>query len=163
MSSIFQLPKIKLKVFRQKEKWSCGPTALKILLHYLGIRKTEKELFKLSQTTPRLGTHHLQIIKVLKDLGFKVKYGEWGDFRLLNYLVNERNLPVIVDWFLEDEGHYSVVCGLNKRFIWLADPAIGKIRKMPWEKFLKVWFDFEEEYLTKKKNLVVRWWLTAFK
>jgi len=157
-----KLKRLPITPFFQKEPWSCGPVALKIVLDYFKVKKTEKELIKLCETTPRWGTPPKKLVRVLKNLGFEVKYSEWGNFRRLNYFINKKNLPVIISWFKEDDGHYSVVCRLEKEFIWLADPAIGKIRKMPWKKFLRVWFDFEGDYLKRKKSLFLRWWLVAY-
>ena len=40
------------------------------------------------------------------------------------------------------DGHYSVVCGLDDKNIYLQDPEIGSMRKLDREDFMTVWFDF---------------------
>lgn len=158
-----KIPILSVKPLKQSKPAFCGPAALRILVDYLGIKKTESALARICKTSYKLGTHPWDLINAIEKLGLGSESGEEGGWGLLNEYVNKKKLPVLVDWFKVDDGHYSVVCGLSKRFIWIADPAEAKIIRMPWRTFRRIWFDFEGDVLKKKKNLYLRWWLVAHK
>lgn len=67
----------------------------------------------------------------------------------------------MVDWFSlygeHYEGHYSVAVDIDRKYIYLADPEIGKIRKILIEAFKKVWFDFEGPHLKNANRLYFGW------
>ena len=77
----------------------------------------------------------------------------------------KKGTPVIVDWFTRGrndypesetaDGHYSVVAGLDNKFIYLQDPEIGKMRKIKRYDFMRVWFDFTGDYI-KSGELIIR-------
>ena len=60
------------------------------------------------------------------------------------------------------DGHYSVIAGLDDKFIYLQDPEIGKIRKLRRDDFMRVWFDFRGEYV-KPNELIVRQIVAVYK
>ncbi len=64
--------------------------------------------------------------------------------------------------FSGNDGHYSVVVGINKTHIFLQDPEIGKIRSMKIKDFMRVWFDFTGDYLKSQHDLRVRPLLVLF-
>ena len=84
----------------------------------------------------------------------------------------EKGVPVIVDWFTRGrkdygdsdvaDGHYSVVMGLDDKYIYLQDPEIGKMRKLDREDFMTVWFDFTGKYI-KPNELVIRQIIAIYK
>lgn len=149
----------------------CGPASLKILLSYYGVDKEEKELAKLCGTKKGLGTDDQGIKKAAESLGFKVKIKNNSNFKEIEKWL-ERKVPVIVSWFTRGradytdadvpDGHYSVVCGLDEKNIYLQDPEIGKIRRIPKEDFLKVWFDFPGQYI-KPEELILRQIIVVYK
>ena len=49
----------------------------------------------------------------------------------------------------------SIVSGLDDQYIYLQDPEIGMLRKIKRDDFMRVWFDFEGEYL-EPEELIVR-------
>ncbi len=67
-----------------------------------------------------------------------------------------KKIPVIVDWFSGDEGHYSVIVGIGKDSIYLQDPELGHVRSMRLRTFKRVWFDFPGKYLVSKDGVIVR-------
>lgn len=170
MKSENMIPVKQLKIVLQKESGLCGPAALRILLSYFNIYKTERLLARLCKTTHRSGTSPQMIIVALKKLGFEVKTGTWGSkercWRTLNYWINYKNLPVLVDWFSKDDGHYSVAFRLTKNHIWLADPEPRKKQertpKIEWNVFMRLWHDFEGDYPRRLKDFdKTRWWAVA--
>lgn len=149
----------------------CGPASLKMVFDYYGIRKTEKELAKMCGTTEELGTNDKSIKRVAETLGFKVEIKNNSTFEDIQNWLNKK-VPVIVDWFTRGrndytdsdiaDGHYSVVVGLNDKFIYLQDPELGKIRKMRKEDFMVVWFDFTGKYIN-PQELIIRQIIAIYK
>jgi len=142
----------------------CGPASLKIVLDYYGFEKTEKELAKMAGWNKDLGVDDKGIKKAAEKLGFKVKVKNNSSFKDIEKWIR-MGVPVIVNWFTRgrtdyadsniSDGHYSVVIGLDDKFIYLQDPEIGKIRKLDKENFMKVWFDFKGKYI-KPNELIIR-------
>lgn len=156
---------LKVKPFQETLNASmCGPASLKIVLSYYGIDKGEKELAKLCETDKDLGADDKAIEKAAKSLGFKVKIKNNSSFKDIEKWL-DRDVPVIVNWFTRgridytdadvSDGHYSVVCGIEDKNIYLQDPEIGGMRKLDKEDFMTVWFDFTGMYI-KKDELVIR-------
>jgi ABC-type bacteriocin/lantibiotic exporter with double-glycine peptidase domain len=143
----------------------CGPAALKMILDYYGVDKSEESLAKLCHTTKKLGTSAEGIKEAAEHLGFTVMIKDNSTFDdILTYLA--QNTPVIVDWFSRGrtdydasevpDGHYSVVVGLDPQFIYLQDPETGGLRTLNWEDFETVWFDFKTHKIEKWSDLILR-------
>lgn len=142
----------------------CGPAVLKIVFGYYGINRSEEELAKISEWDKDLGIDDKSIKKTGEQLGFKVIIKNNSTFEDIESWL-KKGIPVIVNWFTRGrsdyldsavpDGHYSVVAGLDDRFIYLQDPEIGKIRKLDKEDFLAVWFDFTGKHI-KPNELIVR-------
>jgi predicted double-glycine peptidase len=156
---------IKLKPFQETLYASmCGAASLKIVLDYYGIEKSEKELAKLCKVDKDLGVDDKDIKRVAEQLGFKVVIKNNSNFRDIEKWLDKK-VPVIVDWFTKGrqeysesevaDGHYSVVAGLDDKYIYLQDPEIGRIRKLKRGDFMRVWFDFEGSYM-KPNELIIR-------
>jgi ABC-type bacteriocin/lantibiotic exporter with double-glycine peptidase domain len=156
---------IKTKPFQGRNGvgW-CGPASLKIVLDYYGIEKSEKELAKLCKVDKDLGTDDKNIKRVAEQLGFKAIIKNNSSFKDIEKWLDKK-VPVIVDWFTKGrqeysesevaDGHYSVVAGLDDKYIYLQDPEIGRIRKLKRNDFMRVWFDFGGEYI-KANGLIIR-------
>lgn len=154
-----------IKPFQETLRKSyCGPASLKIVLDYYSTDKTEKELAKMAGWNKTLGIDDRGIKKAAKILGFRVKVKNNSNYRDIQNWLN-KGVPVIVNWFTKGrnnypesetaDGHYSVVMGLDDKFIYLQDPEIGRIRKIKRYDFMRVWFDFKGDYL-KSNELVIR-------
>jgi ABC-type bacteriocin/lantibiotic exporter with double-glycine peptidase domain len=149
----------------------CGPATLKILFNYYGINKTEKELAKVAGWDKDLGIDDKGIKRAATLLGFKVRIKNNSSYQDIQKWLN-KGVPVIVNWFTRGrndypdsetaDGHYSVVAGLNDKFIYLQDPEIGKMREIKRYDFMRVWFDFKGDYL-KPKELVIRQIIAVYK
>lgn len=134
----------------------CGPATMKMVLGYYGIEKSEAELAKIMRHSKKLGTTNKDAVRVAKKLGFSVKVKRNSSFKDLEKWLNKK-VPVIVDWFTRGrndhgdsevaDGHYSIVAGLDDKYIYLQDPEIGRIRKLTRDDFKKVWFDFRGKYI----------------
>lgn len=156
---------LKVKPFQETlNAGMCGPASLKIVLSYYGVDKSEKELAKLCGTDEDLGTDDKAIEKAAKSLGFKVKIKNNSSFKDIEKWL-DKDVPVIVNWFTRGrtdytdtdvcDGHYSVVCGIDNKNIYLQDPETGGMRELDKEDFMTVWFDFTGMYI-KEDELVIR-------
>lgn len=164
---------LKIKPFQETlNKGYCGPAVLKMVLRYYGIEKSEKELAKLASATKSGGTDDKAIARVLKKFGLKTKIKNNGNFPDIKIYL-DKNMPVIVDWFTRGrrdypdsavaDGHYSIVVGLDRKFIYLQDPEIGKMRKLARDDFLRVWFDYSGEFLKSPKQMIIRQIIAVYK
>lgn len=144
----------KIKLYRQTSGF-CGPASLRMVLAYYGVRKTEAEIAMAAGSSRQTGTSPRGLVRSAKLFGLEAfwrKNCRLGDLELFV----KKEIPVIVDWFFEDDGHYSVVAEINKKNITLADPATFKFNKIPLEKFYRIWFDFSGSYIKKPQDLILR-------
>lgn len=163
---------LKVEPFQETLHMSmCGPASLKIILKFFGIEKTEKELAKMMRWNKHRGVDDFGIKQAAEKIGFKVEIKNECNFRDIQKWLR-RGVPVIVNWFTKGrseypdseiaDGHYSVAAGLDRVFIYLQDPELGKIRKMKRHDFLRVWFDFRGDYL-KPEELIIRRIIALYK
>ena len=163
---------LKIKPFQETLNASmCGPASLKIVLKYYGVEATEKELARLTGVSSSLGVDDKGLARVAKYFDFKVKIKNNSNFKDIEKWLDQK-VPVIVNWFTRGrkdhsdsdvaDGHYSVVAGIDNKFIYLQDPEIGKIRKLKKDDFMAVWFDFTGEYI-KPNELIIRQIIAIYK
>jgi ABC-type bacteriocin/lantibiotic exporter with double-glycine peptidase domain len=111
---------------------------------YFGKSVSELTLGRLAGTTKKHGTPPGGLVRAAESIGFETRLLEEASLADLQRQL-KRKVPVIVNWFSTDEGHYSVAVGLDEKDIFLQDPDIGRRRKMSREKFVRVWFDYSGE------------------
>ena len=153
---------LKVKPFRQKSSF-CGPASLKMVLDYYDIKKSEKELTKLSGCSKSKGVEAGNLLKAAKKLGLKGFIKDLAKISDIRKYVLERKIPVIVDWFSVDEGHYSVVAGIDNKNIYLQDPELGKVRKLKIYDFKRIWFDFPGRFLRSENDIIIRRLIVIYK
>lgn len=141
---------------KQKKNYWCGPTSLKMVLNYYGIDKTEKELARICQASPALGVPAQKLVDAAKSFGLRGFVKDNCEFSDIAHYVCDKKIPVIVDWFQIDDGHYSVVTDINDKYIYLTDPYQGEPISIKKTKFYRVWFDFPGLYLQQKQDLILR-------
>ena len=125
---------IKLKPFRETPGL-CGPASLKMVMDYYGVSVSEAEIAKVAAATKAKGTSITGLIKAAKHIGFETFLKKNSSLKDLEYFVNKK-IPVIVDWFAEDDGHYSVVVDIDKKNVEITEylKEIGLLKKAPEEK-----------------------------
>jgi predicted deacylase len=141
--------------FRQKPGY-CGPASLKMVLDFFGVKITEKKLVDLSGCSSIRGIEAEGLVRAARKLGFQAKIKDFSDLKDIHEWVNRKKKPVIVDWFAFEGGHYSVVSGIDKENIYLEDPSLGHRRAMKLATFKRLWFDFPNDYLKSKNELIIR-------
>ncbi len=153
---------LKINPFKQS-KGFCGPASLKMVLKYFGMNHSEKELAKLSGCKISMGVEAEGLLKAAKKLGFNGLIKDYAEIKDIRNYVIKKKMPVIVDWFSTDEGHYSVVVDIDKKHIYLMDPEIKKMRRLKLDTFKRVWFDFTGPYLKSRNNVFIRRMLVIYK
>lgn len=153
---------LELKPFRQKQG-RCGPACLKMVTGYYGVKKSEKELAKLCGCTPSRGVEARVLVNTARKLGLEGFIKDFSGMKDIKYYVHQKEIPVIVDWFSHDEGHYSVVVDIDKENIYIQDPGLGYLRAMKIKKFKRVWFDFSGDFLKSKDDIVLRRIIVIYK
>lgn len=146
---------LKVKPHRQSHGF-CGPATLKMVLAYYGVDRSERALARLAGATREFGVDAPGLMRAARALGFRARVRDHATFSDIRRYVIDRKMPVIVDWFSADEGHYSVVVHVDRRHIYLQDPELGRVRKMRRGDFRRIWFDFSTDYLRKKRDLQLR-------
>ena len=145
---------LQVKPFRQAPGY-CGPAALKMVLEYFGIHKSERELARLTGATREKGVEASGLVQAARILGCNTRIKNNATFADIRVYL-KRKIPIIVDWFSVDDGHYSVVVGMNQRKIYLQDPEIARVRAMNLLTFKRLWFDFPHNHLRSKRDLIIR-------
>jgi predicted double-glycine peptidase len=132
----------------------CGPSSLKAVLAYYGVEITEEEVAELVGATRDDGVGADALVQGAKSLGFDAWYKDDASFADVERFV-DAGIPVIIDWFSEMDGHYSVVVDVEPDGITFMDPETANYRTLDRESFLRLWFDFEEE-LPEPGNIIVQ-------
>ena len=121
---------------RQSTEYTCGPSALQAVLRYWGKDVAEDEIAKLADTTSEVGTFPEDLARSAKALGFKaeVKEGLTLDevqkftaaghpmIALAQVWLSAKGMggkSVEEEW---DSGHYIVVLGVDKDYVYFQDP-----------------------------------------
>jgi ABC-type bacteriocin/lantibiotic exporter with double-glycine peptidase domain len=126
-----------------------------MVLDYYGLSVSEAKIARLAGATRKKGATKEKLIKAARQLGFKAFFKENSSLGDIRKLVQGR-MPVIVNWFSEDDGHYSVVVAMDKKNIVLMDPELKGRRIMPLQTFYRIWFDFPGDYIKDKKEMILR-------
>ncbi len=145
---------LKVKPFRQTAGF-CGPASLKMVFDYYGLSVSESKIARLAGATRKKGASKEGLVKAAKKLGFKAFFKENSSLNDIRKFVRKK-IPVIVDWFWEDDGHYSVVIDIDRKNVKFMDPAIKGIRKIALKKFFRIWFDFSGDYIKNGRQIVLR-------
>lgn len=149
---------------KQPDNTSCGPSALKIALHILGVKKSVATLMDLCKTN-RNGTTTKNLINAITGLGYPVLAVEYATLTHLQSALRYRSgkvRAVMVSYLYDldkknnkphpDSGHWATVASYmaNKSRIVLFDSATGKRKSYPWQNFRNRWMDYD---LKRKKTL----------
>ena len=148
---------------KQKKGYWCGPASLKMVLAYYDVIAKESDLAKQTQANPQTGATAQALLETAKLYGLTGFIKNGAELSDLKHYVLDRQIPVIVDWFQIDDGHYSVVTNITKSHIYLADPYIGQLVSFKPKAFYRIWFDFHGAFLKQKSDLVLRQMLVIYR
>ncbi|MBI4151962.1 C39 family peptidase [Candidatus Woesearchaeota archaeon] len=134
----------------------CGPACLKMVLNYYEISKTEDYLIELSGCMKEQGLPGEALLTTAHHCGLEGKIQDNSTLEDLQKYINEREMPIIVNWFPDFDGHYSVAVGIDQENVYLVDPDLGYTRALRRDLFQRLWFDFPGEYIQKPEDLILR-------
>ncbi len=134
----------------------CGPACLKMVLDYYGISKTEEELIQLTGCVKEQGLPGQALLDAAYQCGLEGKIQDYSTLDDLQQMVNEEKIPVIVNWFPDFDGHYSVATGIDDENVYLVDPDMGYLRALRRDIFQTLWFDFPGKYIEKPEDIILR-------
>lgn len=130
-------------VILQQRDFSCGAAALATILNkYWGENVTETGILVgivATLTKPELdervqnGLTLTDLKRLLEKFGYQAILGKLPVEKL-----RESKIPLLVGITVNDFDHFVVVRGADDEYVYLADPAIGKVR-VPIDEFSKQW------------------------
>jgi predicted double-glycine peptidase len=147
-------------VIEQETNYSCGAAALTAVLKYWQVFSgTEKDLYEDLKTHPENGTHPKRIELVAKKFGLEAELKTNLQILDLRKILKEGYIAIVniqawsdgktqsTPWSERwDDGHYVVLTGMDKKFIYFSDPTVGDAYAfMPIDEFLPRWHDYEIE------------------
>lgn len=145
---------VAIKSFRQTPGF-CGPACLKMIFEYNGVLVSEGAIAKTGNVKRTIGMSLESMKKAAKHFGFRLRSQDNATFADIQKLL-KKGVPPMVDWFSEDDGHYSVVVGLDAKKIYLQDPEWGKVHPIDRQTFFRCWFDFPKDYLHDASEIILR-------
>lgn len=122
--------------YRQLDAMDCGPACLRMIAAYYGKSFPIQVLRERSYIT-REGVSMLGISDAAESIGIRTK----GVRISFDQLKDEAPLPCIVHW---KQKHFVVVYRVKKGYVWVSDPAIGRV-KVTEEEFRKGWISTRGE------------------
>lgn len=135
----------------------CGPSSLRAVLLYYGQDVSEKNLATMMALDVD-GVTSSAIVSTAQKLRYEAFLHNNSTFEDVQKWLDAK-VPLIVDWFSDDDGHYSVLIGLDEHYVHLMDPQEdAECIAIPREKFENLWFDFDETSQHKglyQKQLIV--------
>lgn len=153
---------------RQSTAWSCGPACVRSILAYYGKRVPERKLIDALRCTPERGTDPASIALYLRKRGLRVQARPRSTMASLgkSAAAGWPTLVVYQDYGCcaaadlstsLDHGHYSLVVGVDRDFVYLCDPSSKKkTRKIERATFLSRWRDIDAS-----GRVFIRWALTV--
>lgn len=121
----------------QHDQMDCGPTCLRMVAAHYGKRYSLEGLREKSFLT-REGVSMLGISEAAERIGLRSLCVQVDYERL-----REAPLPCIVHW---NQQHFVVVYRMDGRYVWVADPAAGKL-KYTREEFCRCWLSAKKDGL----------------
>ncbi len=142
--------------FDQIYPYSCGATAMRMVLEYFGKNIPEKRLVRMIKATSDKGADMKDMASAAKSLGFQVRWRQgWTPEQAKKTL--KSGLPVIVNFQEKPElgeGHYVVIVGYTQDGFIFSDPNNGDLFwKQKIKDFMKRWYELEDK--TVREGIVI--------
>lgn len=122
--------------YQQLDAMDCGATCLRMIARHYGRYYSLEQLRELTymgkQGVSLLGISDAAEYIGLQSLAVKTTFDR---------LIRDVPLPCIAHW---NEDHFVVIYRVSKKYVWIADPAVGKF-KLTKEEFLENWASDTEE------------------
>ena len=123
--------------YQQLDQMDCGPTCLKMIAEHYG-QNYSLEFLRSQSYISRTGVSLKGIMEAAETIGLR------GIPVKIPFVSNDPNipgfdqvpLPCIVHW---EQNHFLVVYKYSDKYVWIADPGVGKVKishrefKAKWE------------------------------
>jgi len=136
---------LEIPYYKQEEDYTCGPTAVKMVLGFYGVKESVENLKNKCHVSETKGTTRANMIKVLKNFGLHVHAHADASLEEVGELLKKRKAVVVN--FREpssNEGHYAVVRGFKGGKIFLRDPYNGADFSIKTKEFIARWFGYHK-------------------
>lgn len=124
-----------LPSFIQHDYKDCGPTCLRMICSYYGLDYSLDYLRNKAHITKE-GVSLLGLSEAAETIGLHTR-----GVSLTFDSLRECELPCIVHW---NQVHFVVIYKIAKKFIYIADPAVGKV-KLTIKEFCQCWHSISDE------------------
>ncbi len=118
--------------YQQLDAMDCGATCLRMIARHYGVYYPPEQLREMTyvgkQGVTLLGISDAAEHIGLQSLAIKTTYDR---------LIKDIPLPCIAHW---NQNHFVVVYWVSKKYVWIADPAVGQF-KLTREEFIENWID----------------------
>lgn len=161
-----------VKPEEQSNGYECGLSSVMTILRSLGIDPEKKRVKAKLDTNSMIGTSPDSIKALFTELDVVFDEKHKSSLKEIEKMLKSSKMCLVAyqAWGAEkyyqklQSGHYSVIFGTEKNYLWLADPAVHKanarygkgIRKIKKEIFLSRWKDVDY-----KEQLYDRWMLAV--
>lgn len=153
---------MKVKLYKQKNKLSCGPAVLKMIFSYYGFNISESEIIKGMGGLRQYGVRAINLAEYAHSMGFKVKYFSFnkklskGAAIIKKPSLDEvhkllkRKIPVILavnssilynNLKRRNKGHFIIITKYRKATYWYNDPRDGKQHLIKHDDLLFTWYN----------------------
>ena len=127
--------------FKQDIDSSCGPAVLHMVTCFYEIPRSPREIQRMTNTDPHHGTSNADLQAAAVEMGFDAATKAGSSIEDIRKILREEEIPVIVN-FIEpehNEGHYTLVIGIDEGDIVFNDPWHGAGYKMTIKEFESRW------------------------
>lgn len=129
------------QIVKQDQDFSCGAASLATLLNaFYGQKVTEEALLKAMDKGDGQASFD-DMARALPRFGFKAQ-GFAASWEQLTKL----KMPVVVYVRYRKDDHFSVLRGISRNTVWLADPSLGN-RTFSRTQFLEMWQTREDQQM----------------
>lgn len=126
---------------KQQTDATCGAACIGSILAHVGHDIGEKALARLLRTRHD-GCDPVDFVRVMRH--YRVRFHEQRGMSESELCVAlARGYPVVLGIRADDEGHWVVAVGADRRGVIVMDPWIGATRTIAWPLLAMTWWDIE--------------------
>jgi len=129
-----------LPFHKQETDYTCGAAAMRMVLEFCGIKKSEGQVAKLLGTNKAKGTGNKSFPMVAEK--FRLNHASLRNATIADLKAyQKKGFAVIIGYFYPPEkfGHYSVLSKIDSQYIRFNDPLFGDEHKYRLTYFKKIW------------------------
>jgi predicted double-glycine peptidase len=160
---------VEVKSRKQLNSWSCGPASLRTIFHFYGVNVSEQELIDDGDIGEE-GTGFQTMRMLARKHNFSFYSAHKGTLNDIKKWLS-LNTPILICYQHHEltpngnNGHYSVVYGIDNYFVHIADPSnyfegdLKKFtgpKKITIEKFLNHWWELDHGTKVKRWYAIIK-------